>query len=102
MDKQSKLSSQNADLQVQLDDNEKKLAEEERIRAMCEGDKQGIERELDSIKHQYQDISARFEKLQAEKAKRDQVLRGLNDEVLNQDEQISKLNKEKKYQQETV
>merc|ERR1712223_1003983 len=69
---------------------------------MCEGDKSGAEREMDSLKHQYQDVNARYEKLCAEKAKRDQILRGLNDDVLSQDEQISKLNKEKKYLQETV
>merc|ERR1719370_544609 len=72
------------------------------MRAMCEGDKSGAEREMDNLKHQYQDVSARHEKLLAEKSKRDQILRGLNDDVLSQDEQISKLNKEKKYLQETV
>merc|ERR1719244_929504 len=102
MEKQAKLSAQKADLEVQLAENEAKLAEEERMRAMCEGDKSGAEREMDSLKHQYQDVNARYEKLCAEKAKRDQILRGLNDDVLSQDEQISKLNKEKKYLQETV
>merc|ERR1719220_3452394 len=102
MEKQAKLSAQKADLEVQLAENEAKLAEEERMRAMCEGDKSGAEREMDSLKHQYQDVNARYEKLLAEKSKRDQILRGLNDDVLSQDEQISKLNKEKKYLQETV
>ena len=102
MEKQAKLATQKADLEVQLAENEERLAEEERMRAMCEGDKQGVEREMDSMKRQFQDVNVRHEKLQGEKAKRDQVLRGLNDDVLNQDEQISKLNKEKKYIQETV
>ena len=102
MEKQAKLSAQKADLEVQLAENEAKLAEEERMRAMCEGDKAGAEREMDSMKRQYQDVNARYEKLLAEKSKRDQILRGLNDDVLSQDEQISKLNKEKKYLQETV
>merc|ERR1719244_1813158 len=102
MEKQAKLSAQKADLEVQLAENEAKLAEEERMRAMCEGDKAGAEREMDNLKHQYQDVNARYEKLIAEKSKRDQILRGLNDDVLSQDEQISKLNKEKKYINETV
>jgi myosin heavy chain 6/7 len=102
MEKQAKLSTQKADLELQLAEKEQTLAEEERMRATFEGDKHGVEREMDNLKHQHHDVTARFDKLQAEKAKRDQVLRGLNDDVLNQDEQISKLNKEKKYLVETV
>merc|ERR1711887_59480 len=56
MEKQAKLSAQKADLEVQLKENEEKLAEEERLIAMCEGDKSGAEREMDNLKHQYQDI----------------------------------------------
>ena len=68
MEKQAKLSAQKADLEVQLAEKEAKLAEEERMRAMCEGDKSRAEREMDSLKHQYQDVNARYEKLCAEKA----------------------------------
>jgi myosin heavy chain 6/7 len=102
MEKQAKLSAQKADLEVQLRENEEKLAEEERMKALAEEDRRGGDREIASIKRDYQDLVAKNEKLQAEKAKRDQILRGLNDEVLHQDEQISKLNKEKKYISETV
>merc|ERR1719244_2086800 len=72
------------------------------MRALAEEDRKGGDREIASIKRDYQDLCAKHEKLQAEKAKRDQILRGLNDEVVSQDEQISKLNKEKKYIQEVV
>merc|ERR1711913_4002 len=83
-------------------ENEEKLVEEERLKALAEDDRKGGDREIANIKREYQDLCAKNEKLQAEKAKRDQILRGLNDVVLHQDEQISKLNKEKKYINETV
>merc|ERR1712179_540073 len=102
MEKQAKLSAQKADLEVQLRENEEKLLEEERLKALAEDDRKGGDREIANIKREYQDLCAKNEKLQAEKAKRDQILRGLNDDVLHQDEQISKLNKEKKYITETV
>merc|ERR1719356_2033737 len=69
---------------------------------MVEQDKKGVDKELANLKREHAELVAKNEKLLAEKAKRDQVLRGLNDEVLHQDEQISKLNKEKKYITETV
>merc|ERR1712142_1155377 len=102
MEKQAKLSAQKADLEVQLKENEEKLAEEERLKALADEDRKGGDREIANVKREYQDLVAKHEKLQAEKAKRDQILRGLNDDVLHQDEQISKLNKEKKYINETV
>ena len=102
IEKQAKLSTQIADLEVQLSDNQERLAEEERNKERAEDDRRGADREIGNIKREYQDLVAKNEKLQAEKAKRDQVLRGLNDDVLHQDEQISKLNKEKKYITETV
>merc|ERR1712123_107388 len=83
MEKQAKLSAQKADLEVQLRENEEKLADEERMKAQAEDDRKGGDREIASIKRDYQDLVAKNEKLQAEKAKRDQILRGLNDEVLH-------------------
>ena len=50
----------------------------------------------------YADWHARVEKAQLEKSKLDGVLRGLNDEVLHQDELLSKLNKEKKHMSDTM
>ena len=102
MEKQAKLSTQIADLEVTLKDNQARLAEEERMKEMMEQDKKGIDSEMAGMKRDLQDLMARNEKLMAEKAKRDQILRGLNDDVLHQDDQISKLNKEKKYITETV
>jgi len=102
LEKQAKLSAQIADLEVQLKENEEKLAAEEQAKANTDGEKKNLEKDLEVMKRDYQDLTAKYEKLQAEKAKRDQILRGLNDEVASHDEQISKLNKEKKYIQETV
>merc|ERR1711976_366599 len=91
-----------ADLEEQLKDNTEKIAEEEKLKELVDQDKKGLDRELANMKREHADLVTKNEKLLAEKAKRDQILRGLNDEVLHQDEQISKLNKEKKYINETV
>ena len=101
-EKLAKLSTQKADLELQLQEYESRLAREERSRTDAEGEKKSIERESVNLKRELQELQAKNEKIQAEKAKRDQILRGLNDEVLYQDETISKVNKEKKYIQETV
>merc|ERR1712106_802500 len=102
LEKQAKLSAQNADLELQLKENEERLAQEEKAREFATADKNELEKQHEKMKREFQEISDRNEKLQAEKAKRDQALRALNEEVQNQDEVISKLNKEKKYIQETV
>ena len=101
-EKLAKLSTQKADLELQLEECESKLASEERNKASADDDKKSVEREFTNLKRDYADLTSKLEKVSAEKGKRDQVLRGLNDEVLYQDETISKLNKEKKYIQETV
>ena len=101
-EKQAKLSAQKADLEVQLEECEAKLAAEERSKQYANDEKGQVEREFGNLKREYGDLQSNLEKVTAEKAKRDQVLRGLNDDVLYQDEAISKLNKEKKYIQETV
>ena len=51
---------------------------------------------------EYSDWTSRVEKAQLEKGKLDATLRGLNDEVLHQDDILSKLNKEKKHLSETL
>ena len=101
-EKTAKLSTQKADLELQLQECEAKLEAEERSKMYADDEKKNVDREGTNLKRELQDLQSKNEKVCAEKAKRDQVLRGLNDEVLYQDETISKLNKEKKYIQETV
>ncbi len=101
-EKAAKLSTQKADLEVQLQECESKLAAEERNKMGADDEKKNAERDFNNMKREYQDLQTTYEKVNNEKAKRDQVLRGLNDDVLYHDETISKMNKEKKYIQETV
>merc|ERR1711956_144021 len=54
-------------------------------------------REMGNIKQDLGDVQSKVERANQEKTKLDGVLRGLNDEVLHRDENIAKLNKEKKY-----
>jgi len=101
-EKQAKLSTQIADLELQMQENESKLESEERNRQSADDEKRSLDNELSNQKREVAELQSTYEKISTEKTKRDQILRGLNDEVLYQDEALSKLNKEKKYIQETV
>merc|ERR1719438_283794 len=72
MEKQAKLSTQIADLEVTLKDNLERLAEEERMKELAEQDKKGVDKELANMKREHAELVAKNEKLLAEKAKRDQ------------------------------
>merc|ERR1712109_191493 len=96
-EKLAKTSAQKADLEVQLVEFQEKLAEEERLKSMAGDDKRAMDREMGNIKQELADMQAKVERAQQEKTKLDGILRGLNDEVLHGDENITKLNKEKKY-----
>merc|ERR1711860_247150 len=54
------------------------------------------EGEIGIIKKDIEDLELALQKLEQEKTNRDHSIRSLNDEVAQQDEVISKLNKEKK------
>merc|ERR1719297_417912 len=53
MEKQAKLSTQIADLEVQLKDNTEKIAEEERMKELAEQDKKGVDKELANMKREH-------------------------------------------------
>merc|ERR1711915_1163595 len=96
----AKISTQKADLELQLQTNQEKLAEEERLKAESQLDTKDIEKIYDSQIKDYQDLVTKQEKLDIEISKRDTIIRGLNDEVASKDETLSKLNKEKKQLQQ--
>ena len=96
-EKLAKASAQKADLEVQLSENQEKLAQTERIKSMAGDEKKIAEREIGNIKQDFAEMNARVEKASQEKAKLDGILRGLNDDVLHKEDNINKLNKEKKY-----
>ena len=95
-EKIAKLNTQKADLEVQLNENLEKIQVEEKILKDGEKDTQTLEKEYKEQQKDYQDLVAQQEKLENELMKRDNILKGLNDEVAAKDETLSKLNREKK------
>merc|ERR1712018_958255 len=57
--------------------------------------KRNMDREMANIKQDLADVQSKVERANQEKSKLDGTLRGLNDEVLHRDENITKLNKKK-------
>ena len=92
-ERQAKAAAQKADLEVQLEENRDKLEEQSEQRQQLSAERQGLEQEVSSIKKEVTDLEDRISKAEAEKTSRDHAMRSLNDEIANQDEIISKLNK---------
>merc|ERR1712223_284569 len=59
-------------------------------------DIKSIEKDYNDQQKDYQELVAQHEKIENEIMKKDNILKGLNDEVAAKDETLSKLNKEKK------
>ena len=96
-ERQAKISTQKADLEIQLTESQEKLIQMEQARIQAMGDKKALELETVSVKKDIEDIEIAIQKLEQEKTNRDHTIRSLNDEIANQDEIINKLNKEKKH-----
>merc|ERR1719328_914359 len=96
-EKQAKMSAQKADMEVQLSDAGKKLAQMEVARQEETAVKKALEADNMVIKKDIEDLELAIQKLEQEKTNRDHIMRSLNDEIANQDEVINKLNKEKKH-----
>merc|ERR1712141_572585 len=99
-DKQSLMSEQKAQLEIDLEQAGKRLiqAEQERQAAMIE--KKALETETSVFKKDMEDLDIAIQKLEQEKTNRDHTIRSLSDEISEQDEVINKLNKEKKHMSE--
>merc|ERR1712213_109820 len=82
-EKQALMSAQKANMEVELTNAGKRLAQMEVAR-----------QEETAVK---KDLELAIQKLEQEKTNRDHIMRSLNDEIANQDEVINKLNKEKKH-----
>ena len=99
-EKIDQLTTQNADLELQLSTNLEKIREEENVINNASKDIKSIEKDYNDQQKDYQDLVAQHEKIENEIMKKDNILKGLNDEVAAKDETLSKLNKEKKQLQQ--
>merc|ERR1712066_883966 len=97
-ERQAKASAMKADLEVQLVEAGKRLADMENSRQQATQDKKALEGDNVVIKKDIEDLELAIQKLEQEKTNRDHSIRSLNDEIANQDEVLNKLNKEKKHQ----
>ena len=95
-EKQAKLNSQKADLEVQLHDAGIRLSEAEIMRQDKTQEKKEWETSNFVIKKDIEDLELAIQKIEQEKSNRDHIIRTLSDEISNQDEVINKVNKEKK------
>merc|ERR1719315_399870 len=96
-ERQAKASAMKADLEVQLVEAGKRLADMENSRQQATQDKKALEGDNIVIKKDIEDLELAIQKLEQEKTNRDHTIRSLNDEIANQDEVLNKLNKEKKH-----
>ena len=92
-EREGKAAAQKAELEVQLDQNKDKLEHQSDERVKLTYEKEGLEHEVGNIKKDVLELEDRIGKAEAEKTSRDHAMRQLNDEIANQDEIISKLNK---------
>ena len=101
-EKQAKFSAQKADLEIQLQEDQDKLVNTEKMRVQAAADKKALEQECSCVKKDIDDLNMAISKIEQEKTNRDHTIRTLNDEIANQDEIINKLNKEKKHLSENA
>merc|ERR1740123_1307251 len=101
-ERQAKISSQRAEIELDLAAAQDKLVKTEQARIQATNDKKELEAETMAIKKDIGDIEMVIQKLCQEKSSRDHTIKTLNDEIANQDEIINKLNKEKKHVQENA
>merc|ERR1712213_304226 len=101
-EKQALMSAQKANMEVELTNAGKRLAQMEVARQEETAVKKALEADNMVIKKDIEDLELAIQKLEQEKTNRDHIMRSLNDEIANQDEVINKLNKEKKHVSENA
>merc|ERR1719494_1660764 len=87
-ERQSKCSSQKADLEIALTQAQQKLADTEQARIGATNDKKSLEQENVLIKKDIGDIEIAITKLEQEKTNRDHTITKLEQEKTNRDEML--------------
>merc|ERR1719479_444585 len=96
-DRQVKAAGLKAKCEQELAQANKVLANEIDSRIAASEDTKKMNGEVAVIKKDIEDLELALQRLEQEKTNRDHTIRGLNDEVAQNDEAINKLNKEKKH-----
>jgi len=96
-DRQAKAAALKVKCEAELAQANKVLANEIDSRIAASEDTKKMNGEVGVIKKDIEDLELALQRLEQEKTNRDHTIRGLNDEVAQNDEAINKLNKEKKH-----
>merc|ERR1711963_1287904 len=88
-EKQALMSAQKANMEVELTNAGKRLAQMEVARQEETAVKKALEADNMVIKKDIEDLELAIQKLEQEKTNRDHIMRSLNDEIANQDEVIN-------------
>merc|ERR1712226_1500727 len=96
-DRQAKAAGQKAKCESELVSANNVLKNEIDARLEASEITKSMNGEVGVIKKEIEDLELALQRLEQEKTNRDHQIRGLNDEVAQNDEAINKLNKEKKH-----
>merc|ERR1719216_723442 len=96
-ERQTKAAGLKVKCEQELAQANKVLANEIDSRIAASEDTKKMNGEVAVIKKDIEDLELALQRLEQEKTNRDHTIRGLNDEVAQNDEAINKLNKEKKH-----
>ena len=101
-EKQANFNAETEQLNGQLKDEQDKLKDAEERRFQAIEEKKAVEADTEIVKKEIGEVELKIQKVQQECANRDHTIKSLNEVIENNDQVINKLNKEKKYLQETV
>merc|ERR1739848_782903 len=96
-DRQTKAAALKASMEQELAKANNVLKSEIDSRIAASENTKRMNGEVAVIKKDIEDLELALQRLEQEKTNRDHTIRGLNDEIAQNDEAINKLNKEKKH-----
>ena len=94
-----KLNLQKADLESQLEELGAKLGDAESKGGDLSKVKKKLEADISDLSNQLAEMTAKFSKSDAESKSKENQIRKLQDEMATQDENVARLNKEKRRQE---
>merc|ERR1711971_1270128 len=100
-DRQTKATGMKVQAESELKDAQAVLSSEENSRVALAGEVKAHSGSVGVVKKEIEDIELAIAKVELEKGNRDHTIKVLQDEMVDQDEVINKLNKEKKHIAET-
>merc|ERR1712180_148518 len=100
-DRQAKASALKAQTEAELAQQQAVLSQEESSRIALAAEVKAHSGSIGVVKKEIEDIELAISKVKLEKGNRDHTIKVLQDEIVEQDEVINKLNKEKKHIAET-